>query len=373
MTENQKFILLKGAETLSSKFYDWQKTLSYNADVTMVITARGEGKTYGLRKQCVKDFLKNGYKFVEITRYKNELSSITSGYFDKLVLNKEFPGYIFRTEGKKGYIARQTEEDKKNKVKPDWQLICYFVALSDMQAMKKRTFVNVYRIIMDEAILDFNDKYHHYLPNEWSILANMVDSVTRQNPNNENQIQPKLYLLANACDLLNPYFYTFRISEPPEYGYTWYGSKLFLLHYKKPGEYSNKKLTKTLAGKMFSLTDESKVAANNQFLNASTDFIQKKTPQAKYIFAIKTGGFIFGFWEDELEGFIYVTNKVPKNSEKPTYALTAKDNSIDYVALEKNSKIIKAIIDLYYSDCLRYESIAIREHFFDKMRYYGIQ
>ena len=32
-------------------YYDWHKTLSYNADVTMVIGARGIGKTYGLRKQ----------------------------------------------------------------------------------------------------------------------------------------------------------------------------------------------------------------------------------------------------------------------------------------------------------------------------------
>ena len=38
-------------------FYDWHKTLSYDADVTMVIGPRGVGKTFGLRKQCIKDFL----------------------------------------------------------------------------------------------------------------------------------------------------------------------------------------------------------------------------------------------------------------------------------------------------------------------------
>ena len=36
-------------------FYDWQKTLSYDADVTMVIGTRGVGKTFGLRTQFIRD------------------------------------------------------------------------------------------------------------------------------------------------------------------------------------------------------------------------------------------------------------------------------------------------------------------------------
>ena len=30
-----------------AEYYDWHKTLSYDADVTMVIGARGVGKTFG--------------------------------------------------------------------------------------------------------------------------------------------------------------------------------------------------------------------------------------------------------------------------------------------------------------------------------------
>lgn len=59
------------------KYYDWEKTLSYDADVTMVIGARGVGKTFGLRKQCIKDFLRDGSRFVEVTRFKNELSGVS--------------------------------------------------------------------------------------------------------------------------------------------------------------------------------------------------------------------------------------------------------------------------------------------------------
>ena len=54
-----------------SKYYDWNKTLAYDADVTMVVGARGIGKTYGVRLQCIMDYIKNGFRFVELVRYKN--------------------------------------------------------------------------------------------------------------------------------------------------------------------------------------------------------------------------------------------------------------------------------------------------------------
>ena len=62
-------------------FYDWHKTLSFDADVTMVIGPRGIGKTFGLRYQCIKDFLKDGSRFVEVCRFKAELSGVSDGYF----------------------------------------------------------------------------------------------------------------------------------------------------------------------------------------------------------------------------------------------------------------------------------------------------
>ena len=61
------------------KYYDWEKTLSYDADVTMVIGARGVGKTFGLRRQFIRDYLRHEWRFVEVTRYKNELSGVSDG------------------------------------------------------------------------------------------------------------------------------------------------------------------------------------------------------------------------------------------------------------------------------------------------------
>ena len=80
-----------------SDYYDWNKTLSYDADVTMVVGARGIGKTYGLRLQFIRDWIKDGSRFVELVRHKNELSDFSATYFNRIEENDEFPDYVFKT------------------------------------------------------------------------------------------------------------------------------------------------------------------------------------------------------------------------------------------------------------------------------------
>ena len=91
-----------------SDYYDWGTTLSYDADVTQVVTLRGKGKTYGLRKQFVKDFLKDESRFVEVCRFKDEISDVMDGYFDKLIEKEEFPNHVFKTERKAAFICHRS-------------------------------------------------------------------------------------------------------------------------------------------------------------------------------------------------------------------------------------------------------------------------
>ena len=65
-------------------YYDWNDTLARDADITMVIGARGIGKTYGIRLQFIRDYIRKKWRFVELVRYKNELQDFTSTYFQKI-------------------------------------------------------------------------------------------------------------------------------------------------------------------------------------------------------------------------------------------------------------------------------------------------
>ena len=40
----------------SNIFYDFQKVLSYNALLNLIIGERGVGKTYGMKKFCINKF-----------------------------------------------------------------------------------------------------------------------------------------------------------------------------------------------------------------------------------------------------------------------------------------------------------------------------
>lgn len=355
---------------MESKYYDWNKTISYDADVTVVISMRGFGKTYGLRKQCISDYINNGYRFVQIVRFKNSIPNIAADYFGKVSKEKKFKDYMFKTHGSFGYIAKRPK-DKNDK--PQWKLLCYFVALSQMQQTKEQTFTDVKRLIFDEAILDFRDRFHNYLPNEYSLLANVVDSCTRENAEDETAIKPRLYCLANACDLINPIFMRYGVTREPEYGYSWHDGKNMLLHYVAPEYHGELKLNETVAGRMTRGTSEADITVNNRFLNANTDFVEKKTANAKFQYAIKYDADIYAVWVDWNAGLYFISSKIPNNTNKPIISLTARDNRINYVLVKRSNKLMQNLLELYYLGLIRYESIAQREKFIKMLSLFGVR
>ena len=353
-----------------SDFYDWNKTLSYNADVTMVIGARGIGKTYGLRLQFIRDYINNGYRFVELVRHKNELSDFAASYFDKIDSNSEFPDYIFRTETRKAYIAKKPENEDD---KPKWELIGYFAAMTEAQAMKKRTYAKVKRMLLDEAVIDKRlDRFHNYLPNEYSVLANIVDSVSRERSETKDSEKCRVYLLGNACDLLNVYFAAYGINKEPKEGYSWHKNKTMILHYVKDEDYAKAKTKDTVAGRMLADTVDELVASSNEFITTSNDFVYHKPKSAKFYFGIVYGNLKFGVWADFNEGYYYVTDKIPNNAT-PIYALTASDNRVNYIMAKKAEGVIRSFVDLYYLGIIRYETPYIKENFIAILNLFGIR
>lgn len=351
-----------------SKFYDWEKTLSYDADVTAVVGARGIGKTFGLRKQCILDYLKRGNRFVEVVRYKIELSDVADGYFDRLSRLPEFENYDFRTDSRYMYIAKKDEKAKKQ----DWKIIGYFVALSEQQKKKKKTFDYVRRIIFDEFILERWDRFHNYLPNEPTILANLVDTISRERADTES-LRPRIYLLANACDLSNPYFAYYKVGTDLSFGYRWFASKTFLLHYVDPEGYATEKLEGTVAGRMLAGTEAGRLAAFNEFIGNSSDFVSKKPPRAKFNFGLVCNGRKYGIWLDMSEGLYYVSDKIPENTNKVIYSLTRSDSGINYVAAKRASGVFRIFGEAYYLGIIRYETLQLKNDFSQVLQMFGVR
>lgn len=349
---------------MSYEYYDWSKTLSYDAEVNIIITARGRGKTYGIRAQAISDYLRTGERFVEICRYKAEMRGVMSGYFDRLGNDPRYCGYRFRIDKQQAYIAKANNENHK----PEWKPFGYFVALTDQQALKKHTFDNVRRIIYDEALLDTTDRMHHYLPNEYDILTNLVDTVTRQRPGEKTR--SRLYLLGNAVDISNPFFRRLGINKPPAYGYTWHNGHTCLLHYEDPGTWASDRAKSTLVGHMAgSSISETNFA--NRFSPAGEGLIERKTSNAKCQYGIRYAGVTYGIWYDYAEGLVYILPKVTKTA--PIYALTTSDNSINYLVVNRSSVLIRSLVDIYCSGLVRFDTQGTLETFRRIFAMYGIR
>lgn len=334
-----------------------------NGEVCLVLGAKDIGKTYGLRKKCIERYLNNEETFCEICRTESELKAVAPNYFEKVA--EEFPDHIFKTEKKCGYIALKPVSDER----PVWHLLCYFVALSSFQAEKKRTFVRPKRFIFDEAVIDTKDKYHRYLPDEFFILMNLLDSISRQQP--KEAYHYNVYLLGNAVDLTCPYLRYLGINKLPSFGFSYYKNKSVLLHYVEPWDADDRRAY-TLVGRMLDGYDESRIIFDNEFEDTTGREIAKKTSNARYRFALVWNRIRFAIWIDHKRGLWFVTSLLPKDATN-IYTLTKKDSTVNYQMIDRASSLMKMLVKIYYIGGLRYESAHLREAFFQVLSFLGIK
>ena len=351
------------------KYYDWDKTFSYqtgtNGEICLVLGAKDIGKTFGLRKKCVERFIKCNERFCEICRTNEEMKAVAPGYFDKLQTAGFFADYVFKVERNCGYIAKRPIADEK----PQYELICYFVALTNFQREKKRTYAQVKRFIFDEAIIDTLDKHHRYLKDEFLILAQLLDSISRQQPNDDFKYY--VYMLGNAVNLTAPYFQALGIKHFPDFGYHWYKNKTVLLHYVEPWN-SDERKAYTLVGRMLSGNKESATIFDNEFRDETGGEIAEKDSKAQYRFAFKWGKVNFAIWINSKDGIWYVNSKIPKNAPN-VYTLSKRDSSINYQTITKADDLLKILPEIYRLGGLRYETPALREAFFEVLSFIGIR
>lgn len=353
-------------------FYDWNKTFSYDAYLTFISTIRGRGKTYGFTKQIISDYLKHGWRACEFTRYKSNLPGLTDSYFNKIQANSEFPDYVFKADKRYMYIAKRPAPGGK----PDWEVMGYFVALSKHQDTKNESsrFFNVRRIKLDEAAIDKRkNRFVQYLPNEAEILFEAVESVCREQPGGK-QVEPRIYLLSNAVDLMNPYFLFYHIGTEPKEGYSWVPGtdKRVLLHYELNDDYAKAKSEETVAGKLMSLGGAGQDVLQGRFYTPADDFVAKKPARAKFEFGIVYNGARFGVWFDDRDCFYFVTSKIPNNA-RPVFSLTMADNRTNVIAARRAESALAGFTEMHYAGCIRYDSTMTQARFADVLRLYGVR
>ena len=196
-------------------------------------------------------------------------------YFDDV--KKEFPDLQLQAKNKKFYC--------------DGEAFGYAKRLTEAQDLKSAVFEDVKTIIFDEYGIERSRR--QYLQNEAMIFASILDSVIR------NRSDIRIFILSNATEGIefSPLFSFFDLSIPYDKDIKLFKNNTILVQYMK-NEAFREERKNTLIGKIFEGTKYDSFAFQNQIQNRTSDFIEKKSGNPKFVFAIIYKGNTFGIWND---------------------------------------------------------------------------
>lgn len=241
--------------------YDGGQAISYNALFSFIIGGRSIGKTYYFKRKCVKDFINKKRQFIYLRRYKEELQKTIKTFFNDIAW--EFPGHSFDIKSNKFYI--------------DGEVAGYYFPLSTSHILKSMSFPDVFTIIFDEFIID--KSAYHYLPKEVNAFLNFYDTISRDR-------DIKVYFLANAITMTNPYFLYFNIGLPKKPPFELSHNGNILLEYVSSAKFAENR-RRTRFGQLTQDTEYGDFSFNNKFLLDNYDFIERKTNKCNFYFAFK--------------------------------------------------------------------------------------
>ena len=282
-------------------YYNYDRIISYNALLNMIIGPRGIGKSFGATDFVTNQFIKKGDEFVYLRRYKTELSRGVKNFFSALIHEEKYPEHKLETKGLTFLI--------------DDEVAGYGMTLSTAQQLKSSNFPKVKTIIFDEFLIEPGQG--HYLKNEVFAFLGLIETIARTR-------DIRVFMLGNSVTEINPYFLFFYISIPYNNDIKLYKDGMILLQYVSGIEFAKAKRG-TRFGKLVSGTDYEEYAIDNKFIDESKMFIEHKTGNSKFSFSFIYKGNKYGVWIDYNIGKMYVSNDYIDNGL--CFATTTEDHS----------------------------------------------
>jgi hypothetical protein len=319
-------------------WYDPNKTLTHNALYNLIIGNRSCGKSYGLKKRVVKNFIEKGQQFIYLRRYKDELDKSKESYFDDIIINNEFP-------------------DCKIEFKEDCyfindQLFGYAMALTKAKDYKSSAYPRVSLIVFEEFIIEENG-FTRYLKNEVEIFLGFYMSIDRYRG-------CKVFFLGNNFSMFNPYTIFWDLNIPYKSNITKAKNGKILLEMVNNEEFIQERL-KTDFGQLVEGTPFAAYAIQNKSRIDNKEFVMKKTEKSSYYFTFKYNGELYGVWVDYSVGKFFVSKDVDPFF-KIVYSVTLEDHSPNTLLLKSVNKSVffKTFIEAYKDGNVYFESMKIK-------------
>jgi hypothetical protein len=328
-------------------YYNPNKMLSYNRILNFVIGARGIGKSYAWKVHPIKRFLKYGEQFIYLRRYKPELKKVNQ-YFDNV--KEEFPGIELKVKGREFYVGGK--------------LAGWAIPLSSWQSEKSNAYPNVSTIIFDEFLREKDNS--GYLQNEVSAtLLNLMDTVFRDREN------CRLIGLSNAVSVVNPYFLYFNLI--PNINKRFNANESILIEIPDSKDFSEER-RKTRFGKLIDGTDYGEMSLDNDFVNDSNVFIEKRSKESKYVFTVVYKGMNMGVWVDNDLGLLFLSHDHDPSSKK-VFALSKEDLTENVMLISgwKKNYYLKKLVGSFMAGYLRFDNQVLRTTGYELFKKLSVQ
>jgi len=346
----------------TSMFWNARRTLTHNRLINIIVGNRGGGKSFGAKEWAIDNFIKTREQFGYIRRYKEDLRQPMVQFFKDI--EYKYPDYEFKTDSNYFYIRLKPSDEKEKWTEKD--IAGYGFTLSTANNKKSISYPNITTLIFDEFLIDKGSQL--YLPSEPIKLLNLYETVARPGTGHPRVV---LFMLANALTVTNPYFLFWDIKKLPEKQDK--NGKWIWKHPTRPilvEDVRNEKFIdakkNTEFGQLIVGTKYADYSIDNKFLLDDNEFIEPKSPKARFCFTLNYLDHVLGVWGDFTEGKYYVSNSIDPTFPLK-YSVTMKDHKPNTILIKNKNRNLpfKRFLDAYKDGCVSFENINIKNMCYD--------
>jgi len=179
---------------MAKEYYSLKNMLEVEADYSILLGEKSNGKSYAVKKFCIEDYWKNGNEFVYMRRYQFDVKTAdVMAYFADAPVAEITKGKYTCINVYQGSIYLANHDDETNKY-ANGPKIGRAVYLSGYHHYASQAFPGVQNIIFEEFITD-----SLYLDNEPDTLQRFVSTILRDR-------NGRVFLCGNTINRVCPYF-----------------------------------------------------------------------------------------------------------------------------------------------------------------------
>lgn len=254
-------------------FYSDSEVFGYNAFISFILSARGNGKTFGFKKRA----LNAPYQTMWIRRYEEDLIDFEKEFMKDLI--------------QEGLYQDDSITIQNHRLIMNGEVKIFFVALSQAFRKKSVSYGGVNLMVFDEFIEA--RKTRSYLKGEVEMFLDLIETVNRLRI---DRPEVRVFCLANKVTFANPYFVYWGIKEFEGRFKKFQKGMIVVENYYNASFTELKKNSRF--GQLIEGTKYGKYAVDNQVLRDTQDFIKQKPENSKYICAIRIDNNYVGLWKE---------------------------------------------------------------------------